>query len=116
MAKRPTAPDTSKTSNRRLHDVEPEDRKAEKTPKPQPAEVIPFPIHRQREVVDKMFGDALLNSSDTPGAYRHLRTLVERHRKKLEKLGVAPHRIERDVYALEQMLFRHGDSEEKRRA
>lgn len=79
----------------------------------QSAEVVPFPIHRQRTIIES----ALLTATKVKDGKGddYLRVVIERHRKHLKKIGVSADRIAREVRDLEAMLLGTG-SEEKARA
>jgi hypothetical protein len=63
-----------------------------------PAEVIPFPIDRQRGFVDNQLRS--VRDYDDRAAYRWLKGVVGKHLSRLKMLGVSPDRIETEVAAL----------------
>ena len=63
-----------------------------------PGEVVPFPVDRQRRMVDAELRS--VREYDNDAAYRWLSRIVKQHSKRLKKFGVAPGRIEADVAAL----------------
>lgn len=62
-------------------------------------EVVPFPAHRQRRLVDAEFKS--VRDYEGIAAYRWLSGVVRRHRTRLAKLGIASNHIEADVANLE---------------
>ncbi len=71
------------------------------------AEVIPFPVNRQRRMVDAELKS--VRHYDNDAAYRWLSRIAKQHGKRLTQLGVAPDRIEADVAAL-NAAFGIGDT------
>jgi hypothetical protein len=66
------------------------------------AEIIPFPIARQQHRVRREL--ISVSEYETSAAFRYLKSVVRKHRSRLEKLGVSPERIAADVRALEDAL------------
>jgi hypothetical protein len=81
----------------------------------QPAELIPFPICRQHRAIDGVYRTALLDYKNIEDGEKYLRSFVERHRKKLKKLGIAEDRIAADVAELEAKFFGDGPEPEEKR-
>jgi hypothetical protein len=65
-------------------------------------EVVPFPAVARRCWIANAFIDADRHHKNRPEYYRRL---VERRRKELESIGVAPARIDADVAALQEVFF-----------
>jgi hypothetical protein len=71
-----------------------------------PGEVIPFPVTRCRQVVDRAL--RIVRDYEPDAAYRHLSTVARQHRSRLRKLGIDSQRIEADAGALEAAFGLNG--------
>jgi hypothetical protein len=66
------------------------------------AEIVPFPIGRRSAFIDRAF----VAADEFPdGGNEYKRAVVQRHRDRLEKLGVAPELIQAEVNELADMFF-----------
>jgi hypothetical protein len=63
------------------------------------AEIVPFPAVKQRGLCDRELVSVM--NWDDDAADQWLTSVVRRHQRRLEKLGVAPNRIAADVADLE---------------
>jgi hypothetical protein len=71
-----------------------------------PCEVVPFPVTRRRHFlrnIDIKAFDLFENDAEAHDEYFH--EVIGRHKQRLERLGIAPHRVAADVQALEDHFF-----------
>jgi hypothetical protein len=77
-------------------------------PTGQPARILPFPVGRRSAFINRAF----VAADEFPdGGNEYKRSIMQRHRARLEKLGVAPELIQAEVNELADMFF--GDQSEQ---
>jgi hypothetical protein len=75
-------------------------------PKHGPAEIIPHPAFRRR-IADEAIAQVNAKPIDRFGATMIFKRAINEYRRRLHQIGVAGHRIDAEVAALEQQLFPH---------
>ena len=77
----------------------------------EPCELVPFPVKRRVHYLRNIDIEAYKRFEDSiEKGEAYFRSLIDRHKQRLEQLGVAPHRIAADVKAFEDHFFSSDDA------